>query len=292
MPPNSSENRHLVIITGMAGAGRSQASKTLEDLGFFVIDNLPAELISQVVAKADLPESAQTKLAVVVDTRGGLEFDDLDLVMQNLAADGIPCTLLFMDADDDVLAARFEESRRPHPVPGDTVAESIGDEREALEGLRGRADLLVDTSELNVHELRELITESFSVEVERRPMRISVISFGFKHGVPRVVDLVFDVRFLPNPHWVEELRPLTGLDDPVRSHVLDQEDAATFLRYIEQLLAFLVPRYRSEGKAYLTLGIGCTGGRHRSVVLAEHVAEYLQRLGDLDVTTRHRDLNR
>ncbi len=292
MPPNSPENRHLVIITGMAGAGRSQASKTLEDLGFFVIDNLPAELISQVVAKADLPESAQTKLAVVVDTRGGLEFDDLDLVMQNLAADGIPCTLLFMDADDDVLAARFEESRRPHPVPGDTVAESIGDEREALQGLRGRADLLVDTSELNVHELRELITESFSAEVERRPMRISVISFGFKHGVPRVVDLVFDVRFLPNPHWVEELRPLTGLDDPVRSHVLDQEDTTTFLGYIEQLLAFLVPRYRSEGKAYLTLGIGCTGGRHRSVVLAERVAEYLQRLGDLDVTTRHRDLNR
>jgi UPF0042 nucleotide-binding protein len=256
----------------MAGAGRSQASKALEDLGFNVIDNLPADLIAEVVRRADLLESASTRLAVVVDTRGGLEFDDLDLVMRTLAADGVPTTTLFLDADDDVLVKRFEESRRPHPVPAATLAESIADERTALEGVHGRADLMIDTSELNVHELRT--------------------SFGFKHGVPRVIDLVFDVRFLPNPHWVDELRPLTGLDEPVRNYVLDQEDAKTFLEHLDKLLDFLVPRYQREGKSYLTIGIGCTGGRHGSVAIAERVAAFLGAQDDLDVSVRHRDIGR
>jgi len=286
------EHPHLVIITGMAGAGRSQAAKALEDLGYFVIDNLPSELISHVVGRADLPEGAHTLLAVVVDTRGGLDFDDLDLVMQGLAADGVPTTTLFLDADDDVLAKRFEETRRPHPVPAKTVADSIAEEREALEGLHRRADLVVDTSELNVHELRELVTASFAGEAEQRPLRVAVTSFGFKHGVPRVVDLVFDVRFLPNPHWVEELRPLTGLDDPVRRRVLGQEDAQDFLGRLKDLLGFLVPRYQREGKSYLTIGIGCTGGRHRSVAIAEHIDEYLAGLEDLDVSVKHRDIER
>lgn len=286
------ERPHLVIITGMAGAGRSQAAKALEDLGYFVIDNLPAELISEVVGGADLPEGAHTRLAVVVDTRGGLDFDDLDLVMRRLAADGVPTTTLFLDADDDVLVNRFAETRRPHPVPAETVADSIAEEREALSGLHRSADQMVDTSELNVHELRELITASFAGEVEQQPLRVSVTSFGFKNGVPRVVDLVFDVRFLPNPHWVEKLRPLTGLDEPVRRHVLEQEDTRAFLERLEDLLAFLVPRYQREGKSYLTIGIGCTGGRHRSVAIAEHVASYLVGLEDLDVTARHRDVER
>jgi len=286
------EHPHLVIITGMAGAGRSQASKALEDLGYFVIDNLPSELISEVVGRADLPEGAHTLLAVVVDTRGGLDFDDLDLVMRSLAADGVPTTTLFLDADDDVLVKRFEESRRPHPVPADTLSDSIAFEREALEGLHRRADLMIDTSELNVHELRELITAGFAGGAEQRPLQVLVASFGFKHGVPRVVDLVFDVRFLPNPHWAEELRPLTGLDEPVRQHVLDQEDAQAFLGLLEDLLAFLVPRYQREGKSYLTIGIGCTGGRHRSVAIAEYIAGYLAALEDLDVTVRHRDVER
>ncbi len=286
------DRRHLVIITGMSGAGRSQASKALEDLGFFVIDNLPADFIAQVVARADLPESAHSRLAVVVDTRGGLEFDDLEFVMRGMAADGIPCTMLFLDADDDVLATRFEESRRPHPVAGDDLTEAIADEREVLEELRGRADLVIDTSRMNVHELRDLITDAFSAEAEKRPMRVSVTSFGFKHGVPRVVDLVFDVRFLPNPHWVDDLRPLTGLDDPVRRHVLEHPDAGSFFAQLTDLLAFLLPRYRKEGKAYLTIGIGCTGGRHRSVALAEQLAGFLGELDDLEVAVRHRDIDR
>lgn len=286
------ERPHLVIITGMAGAGRSYASKALEDLGYFVIDNLPADLISHVVARADLPESTHTRLAVVVDTRGGLDFEEVDVVMRGLAADGVRTTVLFLDADDDVLIQRFKEVRRPHPVPGGTLAESIADERVALEGLHEKADITIDTTDLNVHELRDIVTGSFSGGLEDRPMRIAVTSFGFKHGVPRIVDLVIDVRFLPNPHWVEELRPLTGLDEAVRDHVMGHDDTAAFLDHLERMLEFLVPRYEREGKAYLTIGIGCTGGRHRSVAIAEHLAAHLKSQGDLDVTIRHRDITR
>jgi len=286
------ERPHLVLITGMAGAGRSQASKALEDLGYFVIDNLPAELISDVVARADLPESAHTRLSVVVDTRGGMDFDELELVMQRLAADGVPTTTLFLDADDDVLTKRFEETRRPHPVPGATLVESIAEERRILEGVRSGADLEIDTSELNVHELRSLITASFADGVEDHPLRVSVTSFGFKHGLPRGSDLVFDVRFLPNPHWVEELRPLTGLDDAVKDHVLGHADTREFLERLNDILTFLVPKYQREGKSYLTIAIGCTGGRHRSVAIAEHVAAHLRELDDIEVAARHRDVTR
>ena len=210
--------------------------------------------------------------------------------MRQLASDGVPTTTLFLDADDDVLAKRFEETRRPHPVPTETVADSIAQERQALSGLLGSADLLIDTSELNVHELREMVTASFAGGVEERPLRVLVTSFGFKNGVPRVIDLMFDVRFLPNPHWIEDLRPLTGLDEPVRRHVLEQEDTLDFLHRLKDLLVFLVPRYQREGKSYLTIGIGCTGGRHRSVAIAERVSAYLAGFDDLDVTARHRDL--
>lgn len=283
---------HLVIITGMAGAGRSLASKALEDLGFFVIDNLPADLIGQVVSSADLPESRHDRLAVVVDIRAGLDFDQLDLVVRRLAADGVPTTVVFLDADDEVLARRFRETRRPHPVPGATLAESIAAERDALAGLRETADLILDTSETNVHQLRDHITDAFAAGVGERPMKVAVTSFGFKHGVPRVVDLLFDVRFLPNPHWVDDLRPLTGLDEPVRAHVMDQDDTTAFLDRLGDLLDFLVPRYRREGKAYLTIGIGCTGGRHRSVAITEYLGEVLRARGDVDVAVRHRDLDR
>ena len=281
----------LVIITGMAGAGRSLASKALEDLGYFVIDNLPAGLIEQVVARADLPESDHRRLAVVIDTRGGLDFDGLESVLGALANDGIATTLLFLDADDSVLATRFEETRRPHPVEGGTLPESIAAERNALESLRGAADVVIDTSERTVHELREAIEDTFTAGVAKRPMRVAVTSFGFKHGAPRVADLVFDVRFLPNPHWIEELRPLTGLDEPVRDFVLSHDDGAEFLSKLQDLLRFLVPRYAAEGKAYLTIAIGCMGGRHRSVAMAEAVGEWLRAEGE-DVTIRHRDAAR
>jgi UPF0042 nucleotide-binding protein len=280
----------LVLITGMSGAGRSTASKALEDVGYSVTDNLPADLIAEMVARARAPGSTKARIAVVVDTRSGLEFASLDTAMKTLAEDGVPVTVLFLDADDEVLATRFEETRRPHPVAGATVNDSIAAERKALEGLRDRADMVVDSSDRNVHELRAAIRDAF--EERDSPMRVAVTSFGFKTGVPRVVDLVFDVRFLENPHWVESLRPLTGLDDAVREHVMDTPDTAGFLDRVESLLDFLVPRYQAEGKSYLTIGIGCTGGRHRSVVIAEEIARWLRTRGDIDVTVRHRDIDR
>ena len=280
----------LVLITGMSGAGRSTASKALEDVGYSVTDNLPADLIGEIVARARAPESTGDRVAVVVDARSGLQFATLDRTLEALASDAVPVTVLFLDAEDEVLATRFEETRRPHPVPAPTVAESIAAERQALDGLRERADMIVDTTDRNVHELREAIRDAF--EEQDRPMRVTVTSFGFKSGVPRVVDLVFDVRFLPNPHWVESLRPLTGLDDAVRDHVLGSSDASGFLERVEGLLEFLVPRYEAEGKSYLTIGVGCTGGRHRSVAVAEAIARWLEERGDVDVTIRHRDIDR
>jgi UPF0042 nucleotide-binding protein len=280
----------LVVITGMSGAGRSTASKALEDVGYSVTDNLPADLIGEMVARARVPDSTRGRIAVVVDARSGLEFATLDAALQRLSEDAVPVTVLFLDADDEVLATRFEETRRPHPVAAPTVGESIAAERRALDGLRDRADMVIDTSDRNVHELREAIRDAF--EEQDRPMRVTVTSFGFKSGVPRVVDLVFDVRFLPNPHWEESLRPLTGLDDAVRQHVLGSPDAEEFLERVRALLGFLVPRYEAEGKSYLTIGIGCTGGRHRSVAIAEELAEWLEDRGDVDVTIRHRDIDR
>ena len=286
------ERPELVVITGMSGAGRSVAGDVLEDLGFFVIDNLPATLISQVVRQADLAGDAhRRRLAVAVDTRGGLTFDELEEVLLALAMDGVPTTLLFLDADDEVLAKRFEESRRPHPVEASTLAESITLERIALENLCGEADVVVDTSDRSIRDLADALREVFAGRRPQRPLRVSVMSFGFKHGAPRVVNLLLDVRFLPNPHWITALRPLTGLDAPVRAYVDEQADTGEFLERVHDLLAFLLPRYAAEGRAYLTIGVGCTGGHHRSVVMAESLAAWLvgQRV---EVTVRHRDLER
>jgi UPF0042 nucleotide-binding protein len=283
---------HLVVITGMSGAGRSLASKALEDLGFIVIDNLPADLINAVVNRMDMGESTRRRVAVVVDTRRGLDFAELDFVMRRLAADGIPTTLLFLDAEDSVLERRYEENRRPHPVEAPTIADSISLERTALEDLRERADVIIDTSDRSVHDLREAIEDAFSDPGEDRPLRIAVRSFGFKHGMPRVVDLLFDVRFLPNPHWDPELRPLTGLDDKVRQTVLGDRGAEEFLDKAVEMLEFLIPRYAEEGKSYLTIGVGCTGGRHRSVAIAEEIARRLHGSDGIEITTRHRDIDR
>jgi RNase adapter protein RapZ len=286
------ERPQLVVITGMSGAGRSQAGKALEDLGFFVIDNLPAALISGAVRQADLTgDPRRRRLAVAVDTRGGLSFEALEEVLVALETDGVPTTLLFLDADDEVLAKRFEETRRPHPVEAATLGESIALERAALQDLRGRADVVVDTSDRTVPELRRALAEVFSGEQPRRPLRVAVTSFGFKHGVPRVIDLLFDVRFLPNPFWVPGLRPLTGHDEAVREYVLTLPDTAAFLERAEALLEFLLPRYEAEGKTYLTIGVGCTGGRHRSVVIAEELGHWLAEQ-NVEATVRHRDLER
>lgn len=280
---------HVVIITGMSGAGRSHTAKVLEDVGYFVVDNLPPSLIAEVVERAGLGEAFRTQFAVVVDTRGGLTFEELDDALVILARRGVRTTVLFLDADDQALHRRFEEVRRPHPVPGDTLGHSIMLERTAFEDLRGQADVIVDTSDLNVHELRQRLEVAFSGERPTRRMRVNVTSFGFKRGTPRVADLMFDVRFMPNPHWHPDLRPLTGRDQQVRDYVLEQEDAKEFVDRVEDLLDFLVPKYEAEGKSYLTIGVGCTGGRHRSVAVAEELAHRLS-LSKIEATVHHRDL--
>jgi UPF0042 nucleotide-binding protein len=278
----------VIIVTGMSGAGRSQAAKVLEDLGYFVVDNLPPTLIGDVVDRVGVVEGDHPRMAVVVDTRGGVTPHDLDVAMRGLLGRGIRTTVLFLDADDGTLAKRFEETRRGHPISAGSLTESIAQERIAFEEIRGMADVIIDTSELSVHDLRRRIEGAFSDQEYARRMRVDLTSFGFKRGVPRVVDLLFDVRFLPNPHWVPELRPLTGLDPAVRDYVMASEDAKAFADQTVSLLEFLLPRYEAEGKKFLTIAIGCTGGQHRSVALAE---EFARRLSgeDVDITVRHRD---
>ena len=285
------EQPFVVVVTGMAGAGRSTAAKVLEDLGFFVIDNLPPKLIGEAAEMADLADVARARLAVAVDSRSGvLTFSQLEEEILRLERDGIRTLTVFLDADDRELVKRYQENRRPHPVAADTLEESIAEERKLLADLRGNADVLIDTSELSVHDLRRRLQDAFEAPSPRPQMKVSVTSFGFKHGSPRDLDLVFDVRFLPNPHWVPNLRPLTGIDAAVADYVLSDEVAVEFVDRVDDLLRFLVPRYVDEGKAYLRVGIGCTGGRHRSVAIAEELSKRL-RAGANDVTVRHRDAN-
>jgi UPF0042 nucleotide-binding protein len=276
------------VVTGMSGAGRSSAAKILEDMGYTVIDNLPPTLLELAVQAHDIPE-AHKHLAVVVDSRGGLSIDDFRSARTELEREGVQTRIVFLDAEDDVIMARYTENRRPHPLGLDTVAESIAAEKELLEELREMSDVIIDTSNLSVADLQERLMTQFSEDEESRPMRVSLRSFGFKHGPPRDVDIILDVRFLPNPHWVPELRPLKGTDQPVRDYVLEADGASGFLDRAEGLLEFLIPRYQAEGKSYLSIGIGCTGGHHRSVAIAEELAK---RIGDsgVKVVVRHRDI--
>jgi RNase adapter protein RapZ len=282
-------NEYL-LIAGMSGAGRSTAAAALEDAGWYVIDNLPPSLLGEVAQAVSQPGSEIERVALVAGRGGGAQVEEALPAIEALSRGGDRVTVVFLDAPDEVLVKRFEGTRRRHPIPGVHVEEAISDERRLLQGIRSRADVILDTGELNVNQLRRRIFDLFGAGSES-PMRTSVVSFGFQHGVPLDADLIFDCRFLPNPNWVEELRPLNGLDEAVRSFVLAQEATGPFLDRLDDLLAMLVPAYLTEGKSYLTIAVGCTGGRHRSVVLAEELARRLTESG-CSASVLHRDKDR
>jgi RNase adapter protein RapZ len=279
----------FTIITGLSGAGRSEAAKCLEDLDYFVVDNLPPALIGKMAELAN-GAGGPARVAIVADVRGGVFFNELSRGLEDLKGLGVPYRILFLEASDDDLLNRFEATRRRHPLaPADRVVEGIRKERLMMESLKEEADLIIDTSRLTPHELRDRVRQAFAEGQGKAGLQVSILSFGFKYGVPRDVDLVLDVRFLPNPHWIRELRPLPGTAEKVRSWVKRQETYAPFMERLAGLLDVTVPGYRAEGKAYLVIGVGCTGGRHRSVVVAEELAGYF-RARDLQVAVEHRDL--
>ena len=279
-----------LVITGLSGAGRSTAAATLEDLGWVVIDNLPPSLIPQ-VSEMTLSGAESENVALVSGRSGAAYVDELTRAIDHLRASGRgPVRVLFLDAADDVLVRRFEGTRRRHPVDADTVGHGIARERESLAAIRAQADIRIDTTELNVHQLRDRLVKLFEPDPVGG-MRTSVVSFGYQHGLPLDVDLVFDCRFLPNPHWVDELRPLTGQDPAVREYVMAQPASREFLAKIDDLFSLVLPGYVKEGKTYLSVAVGCTGGRHRSVVLAEELARSMEAHGFRPVVN-HRDLDR
>ncbi len=280
----------LVVVTGMTGAGRSTAAKELEDLGYYVVDNMPPSLLRDVVRLVDESRGVEQPIAVVVDVRSGAFFDSLTA---NLAqgATGRKTTLLFLECDDDVLVRRQEAARRPHPLQwGGRLLDGLTREREALTELRGQADLVIDTTDLNVHQLTGRVAQHFGTPETTR-LKITVLSFGFKYGIPVDADYVADMRFLPNPFWIPELREHDGRDTSVSDYVTSQPHAAAFLDGYVPLISEVAQGYLSEGKRFMTVAIGCTGGKHRSVAMTEEIASRLTAL-DFDVRARHRDLGR
>ena len=282
----------VVLVTGLSGAGRGTAAKVLEDLGWYVADNLPPELIAQMVDFGLTAGSRITQLAVVMDVRSRGFTGDLDWVRNELVTRGIHPRVLFMESSDDILVRRYENNRRSHPLQGNqTLAEGIAAERAMLAPVRASADLVIDTSTLSVHGLRESIERAFAGQTVAQTS-VTVESFGFKYGLPMDSDMVMDVRFLPNPHWLDELRPHSGQHPAVRDYVLGQPGAAEFLQTYHQLLRLVVEGYSREGKRYMTVAIGCTGGKHRSVAMAEALAGLLEHNESLTVRVLHRDLGR
>jgi len=278
----------IVLITGMSGAGRSAAADVLEDLGWYVVDNLPTTLVEKIVDLASLPGSEIARLALVAGR-------DYGGVLDNVAAlrtAGHRVTVLFLDASTSELVRRYDATRRKHPLAAEVegLVESIDVERGLLERTRDAADLVIDTSSLNVHQLKDRLVAAFD-DASTAQLQVAVESFGFKHGLPLDADIVMDVRFLPNPHWEEDLRSLTGHDPAVRGYVIERPECAAFLARLEDLLGTLLPLYQAEGRSYLTVAIGCTGGRHRSVAIAEDLAARLRARGTA-VRTSHRDVMR
>ena len=281
----------ILVIAGLSGAGRSQAADDLEDLGWFVVDNLPVSLIDKVVELSDAGSAPQNRLALVVGAAA--HQNDAIASVERLRVAGNRVRILYMDASTPELIRRYGASKRRHPmaIEGENVERSIERERQLLEPVKAAADLVIDTTSLTVHQLKNQIVELFWDSEGREVLQLSVMSFGYKHGIPLDVDFVFDVRFLPNPHWIDELRTRTGLDDDVRSYVLESELASTFVTQVEGLLDLLLPAFREEGKSYLTVAVGCTGGRHRSVAVAEELSRWLTKSGYRPRVT-HRDVHR
>ena len=281
-----------LFLIGMSGAGRSTAAAMLEDRGWFVIDNLPPALLGKLAELANQPGSEYERLCLVAG-RGGYEgVAELPKALASLRASGGRVRVLFLEASDEVLVRRYEGTRRKHPIDTEVgILDAVRQERELLADLRADADIVLDTGDLNVHELRDRIIDLVDLPPPGSAMETAVVSFGYKHGIPLDVDLVFDCRFLPNPHWVPELRPMTGLDGKVRDYVMAAPETHELLERLESLLDLLLPAYAREGKSYLSIAIGCTGGRHRSVVLAEELGETLRRHG-FHPAVHHRDIAR
>jgi UPF0042 nucleotide-binding protein len=277
----------FLIVTGMSGAGRSTAARAMEDLGWFRVDNMPPAMFAEVARRVAAPGSAVERVAFVAGT--GAFTEELVPGLDRLRAEGHRVRILFLDATDEVLVRRFEGTRHRHPLAGALIAGNIERERELLEGIRAQADIVLDTTDLNENDLRRRMAELFASE--SKAMQSSILSFGYKHGLPLDADVVLDCRFLPNPHWVPELQPLAGLDAPVRDFVLGQPEASAFIDRVDELLTSLMPAFLREGKSYLTIAVGCTGGRHRSVVVAEELARRLRGEG-YTIAVHHRDVDK
>ncbi len=289
-PPPRHDSRQLVILTGLSGSGKSTVLRAFEDMGFYCVDNLPVELIPIFAELHAAGEGDFARAALLVDAREGLQLEKLPPILRHLKKDH-PIVLVFIEASEDALLRRYSETRRPHPLGKNySVRESLSHERALMEPIRKLADAVIDTSKFNVHELRHFITTRFK-SPDKRPMLMSVVSFGYRYGVPSDADLVFDVRFLPNPHFVPRLRPYTGRDAKVRQYIRSFPQTGEFLRRIESLLTYLIPHYVREGKSYLTIAFGCTGGKHRSVMMSEWLQRALEKRG-YSTKVSHRDIEK
>ena len=281
----------FIIVTGMSGAGKSTTLKMLEDIGYFCVDNLPIPLIEKFAELSLNPNSELTKIAIGIDVRTGLK--NISQALENLDSHGMQYEIMFLDADDEVIVKRFKETRRAHPLVADgRVEDGIVKERQLLSYLKGKATYIIDTSHLLTRELKKKVDDIFSKNQNYANLFITILSFGYKYGIPNDADLVFDVRFLPNPYYIDELKNKTGMDKDVRDYVLSFKDADTFLEKLEDLLLFLIPNYITEGKYQLVIAIGCTGGKHRSVTLANSIYERLEENGQYGIRIEHRDIEK
>ena len=281
----------FIIVTGLSGAGKSEATNALEDMGYFCVDNLPPKLIKKFAEVCKQSQGSIDKVALVMDIRGGIFFDDLFESLSELSREQFRYEILFLDTSDEVLVKRFKEKRRSHPLaPGGRVITGIELERQKLREVKDKADVIIDTSKYAIKDLREEMARKFGdKEMPEKQMAITILSFGFKYGIPVDSDLVFDVRFIPNPFYIPELKPFSGNDEPVKNYVMEQTETQTFLQKANDMFEFLIPNYQKEGKRQLIISIGCTGGRHRSVAIANSIYETL-RANNHDVYVEHRDI--